>query len=76
MKDQPAAVALVAPALPSLVAAGFLAAGLVSAQEPASTPEEAFFERVDVNVVTVDVVVTDKQGRAVTGLGRDDFEIL
>ncbi len=53
--------------------------------EPATaeTPDEAqaegdsaFFETVDVTVVNVEVFVTDKKGNPITGLGRDDFEIL
>ncbi len=50
---------------------------------PAETPpegaaegESAFFETVDVTVVNVEVFVTDKKGNPITGLGRDDFEIL
>jgi VWFA-related protein len=37
-------------------------------------PDEGFIETVTVNVVNVDVYVTDKKGR-VTGLGRGDFEL-
>jgi len=37
-----------------------------------STP---FVETVDVNVVNVEVYVTDKDGNRVTGLTRDDFEL-
>ena len=37
---------------------------------------EVFIDRIDVNVVNVDVYVTDKKGRRVTGLKRDDFELL
>jgi VWFA-related protein len=33
-------------------------------------------ERIDVTVTNVDVVVTDRAGHAVSGLTRDDFEIL
>ena len=40
-------------------------------QEPASL----FIERVDVDVINVEVFVTDKSGRRVTGLTPDDFEI-
>lgn len=45
--------------------------------DPADTPpsSEVFIESIDVNVVNVDVVVTDKSGRRVTGLGKDDFEL-
>ncbi|MDH3403214.1 MAG: VWA domain-containing protein [Acidobacteriota bacterium] len=65
-------------------AAALLAiAGLAAAQEPgpaalaeSAESEGAFFETVDVNLVNVEVYVTDKQGRAITGLTRDDFVIL
>jgi VWFA-related protein len=36
---------------------------------------ENFIESVDVTVVNVDVFVTDKQGKRVTGLNREDFEL-
>lgn len=42
---------------------------------PASAQEAAFDEVIDVEVVNVDVYVTDKKGRPVTGLGRGDFEL-
>ena len=45
-------------------------AGLSSAQEP-----EVFGEVIDVRVVNLEVVVTEK-GERVTGLGPDDFELL
>ena len=35
-----------------------------------------FTDSVRVEVVNVDVFVTDKQGKPVKGLGRDDFEVL
>lgn len=54
-------VALVSLSLPAL------------AQAP---PASDFFETVDVNVVNVEVYVTDKQGNPVPGLSKDDFEIL
>ncbi len=37
--------------------------------------QRLFFDSVDVDVINVEVVVTDKQGRPVTGLTRSDFEI-
>lgn len=37
--------------------------------------QETFFDSLAVNVVNVDVYVTDKQGNPVTGLSREDFEI-
>jgi VWFA-related protein len=58
------------------------AAGLASSQEqePSLLEETAegegvFFETVDVNLVNLEVFVTDKQGNPVTGLTKDDFEI-
>ena len=38
-------------------------------------PSQPFVESVDVQVVEVDVVVTDKKGRPVKGLTRGDFEL-
>src|SRR5215210_735938 len=61
--------------------APFLAAALLTvlpaaAQEAPQEQEETFFESIDVQVVNVEVFVTDRQGKRVTGLSRDDFEIL
>ncbi len=44
------------------------------AEEPA-VPAEPFAERVEVEVVSVDVIVTDPDGGRVVDLGRDDFEL-
>jgi VWFA-related protein len=58
---------------------GFLLAAAVVLQSPVllgqgqQTPGVTF--QVEVNYVDVDVVVTDEQGRFVTGLTRDDFEV-
>ncbi len=38
--------------------------------------EGAFFDTLDVNVVNIDVFVTDKKGNPVTGLTADDFTLL
>ncbi len=43
-----------------------------AAPQPAA-PEGLFFDRIAVDVVNVEVYVTDKSGEPVTGLGRDDF---
>ncbi|RPH54719.1 VWA domain-containing protein, partial [bacterium] len=69
--------------LQRISAAGALLLGLGSlagAQQqgrPAGSQEgEGFFiDTVNVSVVNVDVYVTDKSGKRVTGLTRDDFEI-
>ena len=50
-----------------------------AAPAPAAPQTETpplFVESIDVNVVNVVAFVTDADGRRVTGLGRDDFEIL
>lgn len=36
-------------------------------------PDDFFFETVNVNLVNIEVHVTDKQGNPVTGLTKDDF---
>lgn len=60
----------------ALAAAGLLALpALLGAQAPQAEPPPVFVERIDVDVINVEVFVTDGQGRPVTGLTRDDFEI-
>lgn len=46
--------------------------------EPPTEVEEqsVYFESVEVNVVNVDVYVTDKKGNPVQGLTKEDFEVL
>ena len=47
-----------------------------AAQESADTSgEEPFFDIVDVNVVNVEVVVTEKDGTPILDLQKEDFEI-
>ncbi len=65
------------------IPAALLVAALALAQETppeasqeAAEDEGAYIEIVDVNVVNVDVYVTDKSGNPVTGLEAEDFEIL
>lgn len=41
-----------------------------------AAPQPTLVESIDVRVVNVDVVVTDRAGKRVTGLTKDDFEIL
>jgi VWFA-related protein len=48
---------------------------LRAAKEP--PPEEpTFFEAIDVNVVSIDVIVTDRDGTPISGLSQEDFEVL
>jgi len=46
---------------------------------PASHAQDSasglFFDTVDINVVNIEVLVTDKDGQSVKGLSRDDFEL-
>jgi len=52
-----------------------LTAGPLAAQQKPAERTLPFTETVDVRVIGVDVVVTDKKGKAVTGLTKDDFQI-
>ncbi len=56
-----------------LTAAALLVlSGATAAQ---AQPDQTFIDTLDVQVVEVDVVVTDRNGRPVRGLTRDDFEL-
>ena len=59
----------------ALALAATLAAA-AGAQEREPPQGADFGESIEVEVVNVDVVVTDKGGRRVLDLGRDDFELL
>jgi VWFA-related protein len=66
-----------------ILAAALFAATAVPAQQPKPQPAPQpqsnempkLAESIDVRVINVDVVVTDKKGNPVTGLTKDDFEI-
>lgn len=59
-----------------LLALGSLAGAQQQGRPAGSQEGEGFFiDTVNVSVVNVDVYVTDKSGKRVTGLTRDDFEI-
>jgi VWFA-related protein len=45
------------------------------ATQPSEIDQGLFFETVSVNVVNVDVFVTDRSGNRVRGLTKDDFEL-
>jgi VWFA-related protein len=54
-----------------------LVAQAAAAQVPTPGPLEGlFFESIDVNVVNLDVYVTDKRGNPVLDLRQQDFEVL
>jgi VWFA-related protein len=61
---------------PALAALAALAAVLLPDLALAQDSEQTFYESIDVNVVNVEVHVTDKEGRRVQGLTRDDFQVL
>jgi VWFA-related protein len=60
--------------VPPFAATLFL--GLSVAAAALAQPEAPFREAVDVDVVEIDVVVTDRKGRPVRGLKREDFELV
>ncbi len=45
------------------------------ARQDAAAPSGIFTEHVTVRVLNVDVIVTDRSGQPVAGLGREDFEL-
>src|SRR5579862_4812948 len=53
----------------------FFAATTVMCAQQATTSIPAPTIRVTTHMVVVDVVVTDKQGKAITGLHADDFVV-
>lgn len=67
------------PRLIPLAAALTIAAAAAYAAEPPKQQPAAevpkLVESVDVHVINIDVVVTDKKGNRVTGLKKDDFEL-
>ena len=62
--------------LTSAVLIAALTAGPLLAQQKTPTGEmPKLVENIDIRVIGVDVVVTDRKGNAVTGLTKDDFRI-
>lgn len=72
------APSVLAAVLLSVLLAGSAPLRSQEAPPPAGAPDalESFGETVSVEVVNVEVWVTDRQGRPVTGLTRDDLELL
>ena len=61
---------------PTAAAVLLLVSGLaVAAAAQSSGPPDLFFDQVDVDVVNLEVIVTDRRGNPVHGLTRDDFEV-
>lgn len=64
-------------AMTMVVALVLLLPAALAAGEPEGAVGGGLFgERLDVDVVEVEVYVTDRDGHPVTGLGRDDFRLL
>lgn len=65
--------------LPGLVLCLALVGPVAAQQEPASAEKpdtvEPFVEVIDVEIVNIDVWVTDKAGQPVDGLTKDDFRV-
>jgi VWFA-related protein len=72
-----ALLTLATVALPILPEAAGIVATADAQPAPASAPQSTpiFGEEIDVRVVNVEVVVTDKQGNRVTGLSPQDFRL-
>jgi len=67
--------ATAAVAVLSLLPARAQQAPSTPSQPQANTPLGKLVETIDVKVIGVDVVVTDKKGNIIKGLTKDDFEI-
>ncbi len=59
----------------TLAPAATLIAAIAGTGALSAQTDRPFVDSVDVQVVEVDVVVTDRKGRPVKGLTRDDFEL-
>lgn len=53
----------------------WFAGSVIAQEEDGFGPEGFFLDKVDVNLINVDVFVTDKNGRRINGLRPEDFEI-
>jgi len=64
---------------PSVLAVTLFAATLAAQQPKPAQPQAnevpKLTETMDIRVVNVDVVITDKKGKPVTGLTKDDFQL-
>ncbi|HEY3038481.1 MAG TPA: VWA domain-containing protein [Pyrinomonadaceae bacterium] len=58
---------------PSQVLLAFTAFSIIAAPSPVAAQEEVI--RVETSLVNLNVVVTDRQGRRVSGLAREDFDV-
>lgn len=65
------------PPLPRTLSLAALLLLLSSSPRPvlAQTPEETFTDEIEVSLVNLEVVVTDKKGKPMAGLTREEFEV-
>ena len=59
----------------SLLVCALLLTGRSAAAQQAPPPEESFADEIEVSLVNLEVVVTDKKGKPLAGLAREDFEV-
>jgi VWFA-related protein len=60
----------------ALLLAAALALPAIAQRRPAEPEQPKLVESIDVRVINVDVIVTDRRGKFVSGLKKEDFEIL
>jgi VWFA-related protein len=53
-----------------------LLGGLPAGAQEAPTAEESFTDQIEVSLVNLEVIVTDKKGKLVPDLQKEDFEVL
>ncbi|MEM7349389.1 MAG: VWA domain-containing protein [Acidobacteriota bacterium] len=64
-------------AFPTRIAAGLLLLGTVGVLAQSSPPsDDVVSQEIEVHLAEIEVMVTDRQGDSVTGLERQDFEVL
>lgn len=73
---RPKAWATVAFLTAALVCGAFFVPPPASAQDPDEDEGALVIEELDVNLVNVEVFVTDRKGNRINGLTKDDFELL
>ncbi len=60
----------------ALLLAAAIALPAIAQRRPAEPEQPKLVESIDVRVINVDVIVTDRRGKFVSGLKKEDFEIL
>ena len=59
-----------------VLAATASSVSIIHAQQPTATPPpEDQVVRISTDLIQIDVTVTDKNGKVVSGLGMNDFEV-